>query len=61
MSTMRTVTIKRKLDGYVVDVDGQYHTWVETHQDALLLRADIEAIDAQDAMSIPPDMWELER
>ena len=58
---MRTVTIKRKLDGYVVDVDGCYHTWVETHQDALLLRADIEAIDAQDATHIHVDMWELER
>ena len=58
---MRTVTIKRKMDGYVVEVDGLYHTWVETHQDALLLRVDIEAIDAQDAMHIPADMWELER
>lgn len=58
---MRTITIRPESNGYVVDVDGLYHTWVETHQDALLLRADIEAIDAQDAMHIPPDMWELER
>ena len=58
---MRTITIRPELNGYVVEVDGLYHTWVETHQDALLLRADIEAIDAQDATHIPADMWELER